>query len=345
MNKSVVVPFLTFGLSLSAGTSVALADFEKYSLDDRQQKSGLSGYVQLLMGGYTIKGLNSIEVDNHRIETLDARPKRYSEEFLLPLGQVNYNFSQSQTKLFIGTLENDVINSGAFIEIGVSHRLSDETILTASYGPKFPGLSNEVWQDPYLTGQKRERTDATLETFNLSAEYIFGSPWSIDYGYGEQSIRADRAGESLNSRLTSAEIKELQRSKKYHHTKLSLTLPLTDHWYFISGVSYDHTTAKGNANRSIATGIELTFFYKKSYFEFFTYVSLSDNQYHESNPVFGTKREDDSHEIAVGASYLKPFGWKNIKLDLIISKSRQDSNIHFYDTRAALLTAGLTFQF
>lgn len=328
-----------FSFTYFATTGTILAETGKQSLFyDRTQQPGWSGSVGLLAGILSSKGSELARDGNERISSLDATPDRNNEIFPAPLGHTSYTFANRTTLSFGG----DILDGGGF---SLSHSLADETILSLSL-PLFLGSYSEVWQDPYLTGQDRIMTDADLDAaFGLSAEYIFGSPFSISYGYSKESVENDFAGESLSARLTSADLKQLRRDNESHSTSLSMTLPLSDHVFLIPSVGFVRTDAEGSANSFTTNGADLTIIYQTDQLEVFGSVYYSDTEYRKVNPVFDTKRKNSSYGVTAGARFLNPLGWENISIDLIFINYRKNSNIHFYDMREDLLAAGLSYHY
>jgi len=345
MNILWVVVLSVFTVFLLISTGKAMAEIKTRPADGLEQTSGWHGYIQLLTGGFSSEGLAKEGDDNQEIPSVEAKAIRFEEDFILPLWQVNYHFKQSDTTLSFGTPDHGIIENDLAIGVGISQELTDGTTLWASYAPKLSEFHSEVWQDSYLAGVKRERTKTALESISLGAEYLFDTPLSVAYHYGELSIDHDEEGDSLASRLTPKEIKQLQRGKKFHHAQASLTLPLTENFFLVPGASYTRTDARGEANCHDSGEYNLTVAYQNDNFEVFAYGYLGDAKFDELNPVFRKKRKDKRYGITTGISYLKPFGWKNIKLDLMVGESQQNSNIHFFDSREAFLAAGLTYEY
>jgi hypothetical protein len=332
-------------LLLSTHTNALLGE-TRWKLDSKfSEESGLNGYVQLLAGGYSAKGLSSVEKENQRITVLDDTGDAYEQEFVIAYWELGYQFDQSGTSLFIGTPSNGIDEFTIPLEFGIKHTFPDETIVSASYVPKISGAFSEVWEDPYLTKQNRARTDTELEAFRVSAEYIFGSPFSVMYEYGEQTIENDHIGRSLASRLTHAQLEKLKRDRTLSRARFILTLPLTNSLYIIPEANYTYVDAQGEANSYAATGFGMNVFYQLDPFEIFGGVSQSSAKYRASNPVFHSKRKDSCYSMSAGVSYLAPFGWKSASLDLIVSGESQDSKIQFYDKEEMSVAFGMTYRF
>ena len=335
-----VSPNVTF-----AETTRLLTETTRLLSDSPEKTSGWSGYVQYLAGGSIEKGLANWSDDNKHINSLDSKPSSYNEPFFVPLWQLGYTIPGEGTMLFFGTPDIRTVETPVAIEAGISQEFADGSFFSASYSPKVSELSADVWQDPYLTGEKRKRAESSVEVLRFAAEYILGSPLSIRYSYSEQSIKDDHAGQSLKFRLTPGQLKQLQRDTRLHNASFLLTFPMSAYFYIIPKVHYAHAKAEGDVNSYTTTGFELTVFYQTRKFDFFANAYLNTNKYHKVNPIFNTKRNENNYGVSVGISYLTLFDWQNTSFELMLSNTRNDSDIHFYDKRETVLMSGLTYSF
>ena len=232
-----VMILLISGVSIFTSTNAALAGSENQSVSGLSAEKGWSGSVGIAVAGVSGKGQVDAYGGKKRIKSLDARSSRYNYIFLFPISETAYTFQNNITIHAGGGL----LDGGG---IGISYLLADETRLTLSL-PLFLGTSGEVWQDPYLTGRDRKKTDAKLESsVGFSIDNILGSYASVEYDYQDLSIKNDRSGESLNTRLSSTEIRRLRRGRRTHRIAVSLPpLTLSDGLYLIGGASYTRTHA------------------------------------------------------------------------------------------------------
>jgi hypothetical protein len=341
MKRTDLRPILS--LVLLAGTNSAVANTLYGRLGDPAWRPGFGGYVQVLAGGYSDDGLSDVVDGNERISSLEGKATRQETGFIAPLWQVNYRFSQSRTRLFLGTPDYSMVDNDLALEAGVSHEFGDGTALWAAYVPGLSEYRNEIWQDPYQTGWDRTRTETESEAFRLGADYLLGGPLSVVFESGKLSIDKDRAGESLRSRLSPAEIERLRRSGKFRKVGVSLTLPLSHRFFLIPDISYTEMDADGEANSYDAISGGLVAAYINGPVEVFIHSQYGEEQYDQSNPVFNIKRKDKNFGVTAGVSYIEPFGWKNVQADLVTGSSLRDSNISFYQSNSILLAMGFTW--
>lgn len=270
---------------------------------------------------------------------MGANPTHYSDDFISLTGQVSYTFQNNITLYTDGGLLDGS-------RAGVRYTLDDETRLSV-FRPLLLGTSGEIWKDLYLVGQNRKAVTSELDTsIGFSIENILGSYASIEYVYQNLSIKDDRAEKSLNHRLTSNEINQLRRSYKSHY--IATSVPLLDFGndlYLLGGASYTRADAKGRANNFTAYHVDLTLVYDRGNVEVFGNLLSGKNKYQSINPVFRAKRRDDFNSISAGIAYKEPFDWKDVSLELLVARERNNSNINFYDSRNDLIATSIIYHY
>jgi len=328
MKTLFITAFLILGSALFSNTLWADTD-----------KQGWNGSIGLVLGGVSSENQLDAYGGKKRIESLTEAPARYRYDFLLPVIQLGYTFENNITLFMDGGL----LDGGG---TGIRYTFSDKTRLSLLF-PLFLGTRAEVWQDPYLIQKERTTTDAELDdAIGFSLDNIWGTSASIRYLYRDVAIKNDSAGESLQSRLTPAEIKQLRRSNRSHSTSLSLPpFVLGNRLYLIGGANYTHTNAQGEANSFTSQSVDLTLAYEKNYFDIFANIAVGERRYRTVNPVFSRKRESDFSTVAAGITFWHPFNWQNSRLELMVASESNNSNINFYDTRDELLTTSFSYHF
>ena len=303
------------------------------------EKKGWKGSIGIVAGSVRGHGNLNAYGGKKRIHSLDATPARNNYDFIFPTGQVSYTFQNNITLYMDGGL----LSGG---DAGIRYTFADKTRLSV-FSPLILGTRGEVWQDPYLTGKNRKTTDTKLErAIGFSIDNIWGSHASIEYIYQNQSIKNDRAGNSLTARLTSKQINQLQRDNKSHYLATSLPpLELGHNLYLIGGASYTRAVAKGRANRFTGYQLDLTLMYEKGNLEVFGHLLTGKNNYRSTNPVFDVKRADDLGSVAVGMTYWKPFDWKDVSLSFLVARERKSSNINFYDMQNDTIATTIRYHY
>ena len=310
---------------------------------------GFSGYLQPMVGvGYS-KSLSEVSDKNERIDSLDQGARSETDFVPMLLWAMGYTLDNAATRFYAGTPEQNILEGTFFLELGIQQKLSNGTVLSAAYIPDIPGLDDEVWTDPFLLGANRSETDRDAQAFRIGAESIFGSPFTLRYGFGTEDIDDDQAGVYLSQQpgatLTAQDLQSLKRSGDYHQIEMRYDLPIGEMTALQPGLAYTRGDADGDANSFDRFRAQVSLTRSMGRLFFFSTLSLSRAAYDLRHPVFDETRKDWAYGALVGAGYTAPFGWENFMANCYTGFNRKDSNIGFYDATGAFFGIGLTWMF
>ena len=311
---------------------------------DDEFAPGFSGYVQPMVGVMSTKSNSDVGDDNEKIDSLDQDADSETQVMPMVLFNLNYTLENRATRFYIGTSEEEIIEGAFLFEAGVRHKLSGGTVLSAGWVPTLPLLEEEVWKDPFLTGSNREKTDRDTQAFRIGAERIFGTPLTLRYGFAQQEIDDDRAGESVAG-LSAGDLAKLKRDANFHLAEVLFPISLDIGLMITPQAGYMIGDADGDANSFKRYQGQLTIEYPLDKWMFFGNINLARSDYDESNPVFNKTREDTSCGAMLGAGYRAPFGWENWMINIYASWEERDSNIKFYDRTNSMAGIGMTWRF
>ncbi|MBL4831495.1 MAG: DUF2860 domain-containing protein [Aliivibrio sp.] len=298
------------------------------------EQPGFSGEVSVVTG-YS-KSDSNLNTDNSElISSLNGSDSSESNSFVAPLGNLAYTFgSQQSQQVFIGTTREDVAVGTLAIEMGYRQMLSNKTVISLSYLPTV--LSGNAWQDPYLVGSNREKTDVSGNAYRLQLKDIAASGISLDVAYGESEYDEEHSGSDL---------KELERAAKTLYSKLSYKLPLSRSAFLLPSIKYVNQSAEGDAMSYSSLGAELSLFKVLNQHQFVLTASYTNDDYDTVNTLFNKTRTDDQVSLFVAYEYKNLFSYNNLSLISFISISEQSSNIEFYESSERSATLGLNYAF
>ncbi len=339
---------LTMGLILTVASAPAWAAGDDGGRPD-DFSPGFSGYVQPMVGAGYSKSLSDVSDKNERIDSLDQSAKSETDFIPMVLWNLGYTFDNAATRVFAGTPEENIIEGTFFLEVGISQKLGDGTVLTAAYIPTLPGLDDEVWRDPFLLGANRQETDRDSHAFRVSADSIFGSPFTIKYGFGKQDIENDDAGRYHaglpGSTLTSRDLEALKRSGTFHQADLQYGFDLGSGVMVQPGIFYMKGNADGEANSFNRYGGQISMVRAAGRYQLFCTLSADYSDYDAVHPIFNQTRNQWEYGAILGVGYMAPFGWENFIFNVYTGVSKQEANINFYDSTGAMAGIGLTWMF
>ena len=142
------------------GSAAALAA----AIDPIPEEGGFSGRISV-GAGWTRTKTNMAaktpltDLSSDRINSLFDEPDSESSAMPVFSGELRYTFADTRTQLFLGGSLIDRLRFDLSQAAGVRQQYDEAGIFEGAF--LFSGLPTEVWEDPYITGTKREETDRT----------------------------------------------------------------------------------------------------------------------------------------------------------------------------------------
>ena len=311
-------------------------------------ESGFSGYIEILGAYITTNSQLNTDSDNKKTDSLDSSGERVHKFKPLPLGLIRYTFADIRTELFAGVLPENVAQGQFMVEAGARHMLSDGTGLRASVIPLTP-IAQKTWEDPFVIGQDRQRTDIDSYGFKLAAETIMGSGLTVKYGWARRSIDDEESGTFLLSQpgslLTPKDLDDLDRDADFHRLTTEYSFQIGRRMRLTPILRYTRGDADGDANSFHALTPQLSLLYFGNQLQASVNVSAKAEWYDSKHPVFDKTRRDFNPGLFAVLGYKEPFGFENFRIDWFNAFFKSNSNIDFYDSSNFISAVGLGYTF
>lgn len=294
---------------------------------EENEPKAFSGYF--LFGGIYSNGEMSLDEasdDNKKkIGSLSDSSEDYSLFSPFFMGNLTYNFLSTGTSIGIGsdlggfglTLSQDGGDLGYFT-------------LSGSMG------KDEVFKDPYLVGVKRDKTDAETKSFSLSWDEIFGLGMGAQYSFETIDVDDDNSGKKN---------KKLERDGTIHSLGLNFDLFDNGMHKVSTGLAYEIGDIKGKSNAYKGMGGGFTYLVEGESWDVETELSFLSYDYDESHPVFNKTREDKEGSVSSTFTLYEPFELENWFVQYLVSYTKRDSNIDFYDSSSVSTFCGVGYNF
>lgn len=325
---------------LTAGVAVAQ--------EPMPTESGFSGYIEILGAYISTNSQLNTDSDNKKTDSLDTSGERVKNFRPLPLGLIRYTFAEKRTQLFMGVLPENVSQGQFFVEAGARHILANGTGLRASVIPLTP-IEQETWEDPFVVGQNRKRTDISSYGFKLAAETIMGSGLTLKYGWVRQTIDDEKSGAFLlsqpNSFLTLADLDDLDRDAYFHRFTTQYSFHIAPRMRLGPILRYTRGDADGDANSFHALRPEISFSYFGNQLQANLNISATAEWYDGKHPVFDKTRREFNPGLFAILGYKNPFGFNNFRVDWFNAFFKSNSNIDFYESSNFITALGLGYTF
>ncbi|MBW2636241.1 MAG: DUF2860 family protein [Deltaproteobacteria bacterium] len=251
-----------------------------------------------------------------------------SESSIVPV--VLFNLSSGYGRANAVYFETDTAGGEEFeLSLGTVIPLGErENILNISviYVP-----FREVWTNPYQTGNSRQETDVTKYGGKVSLGAIAGTPLGLRFKVASVDVEDDEAGELYPS---------LARDGIIYEVSADYRMGLTRDFSVTPSLTYERADFDGASNSYDGYGASLRLIYRSPPFLLVPIFAYSFDQYDESHPLFGKKREDSRFSMFLTAQISGLFGAPGLYFKVITGYVATDSNIDFCDSDGTF--AGMT---
>lgn len=261
--------------------------------------------------------------DNKKITSLSGDGETESELSPMAMGNLSYT-TQAGTQFFVS-------GDGGF-SAGVSRDFAGMANVTLAGVFQF----GEVWEDPYLTGVKREDTDETRTGGRLALDGILGTGLNLGYSFMNIEVDDDLIGKK-NALL--------KRDGVTHSVTTGYAIPLGESNTLTPQLQYEIGDLDGESNSYDSWGGGLTHTYANKDMMIATTVSIGMAEYDKSHPVFKKTRDEDTHAVSSTITWLNPLGYDNFSLSATGSYAKTDSNIDFFDSTDTMVGMGVGYRF
>ncbi len=315
------------------------------------KEAGWSGFVQV---GWSYNGIENNEIagigggnfDEITRETIDSifdSPNRTTEGLPSFNFAVNYTF-ESRTQLFFGRELVDAVRFDFTQQAGVRQEFRDKSHLSAAF--VFSGIPTKVWEDPFVEGQRRAKTDRDSQGVRFTYGQILGTQTQLQYTYRKIDIDKERSGEFVG--LTPSEANRLERDGDQHRVRVGYLLNLDQRSSFFPEFIYINDDRDGDAVSADTVELVLAYTYTGPRFNYVVTGSFSKTDYDKTHPIYGKTRDSDDWGLGAVVFDRKLLSrWMGDDWSATASAGyyESDSNIDFYDAKFWTIGAGLFYRF
>lgn len=304
------------------------------------QHSGISGEVAVSAGYVSSKSNFDTKADK-RINGLNQDASTDSRGVIIPLGNLAYTFGPELDKqVYVGTSREDIAVGALALEVGYKQQLSSGTIVDVSVLPSV--MSREVWEDPFVEGEKRHKTDEDGMAYRLKLSNINGSNFSLDTAYGTREVDDELSG---TTQLSQAQSKLLDRDLDWYLVRGSYRVALNESSYLVPTLTYTSTDADGDANSSDSVRAEATYAALFDHHKLAITAGYTKRSFDEKNPLFDKKRDENIYSLFAAYEYRLSGDWQDWSVISLAGYKNTDSDIEFYDKSQFLTTVGMSYHF
>ena len=265
------------------------------------------------MGGGWEFSNNNLEPgdDNKTLNSLNKRGKDQDEPLFIAALDLAYAFDNGLT-LFGGMLRAKESRP----TFGVRYDLDKFGEIELS---GFYDLPRDVWKDPYLVGQDR---DKTFESSYGGAMAYEISGCSLSYELKFLDVDKDLIGKRFSS---------LKRDGAVHLIETGYEIEIGYGLELSPGLELTIADIDGSSNAYTGFGGGLEIMKRWSDVGFSLSFSVVNNNYNAEHPVFHKKRNEMVYEAMALISWNDPLGMENYSINLGCRFEHNDANIKYFD--------------
>ena len=292
------------------------------------EEPGFGG--EIVVGGGIVTGrLSQLDAEegNRRVDRRDQQGDHHTYLDSYISGELNYTLEDGRTTFYVTDL-----NSDSGVALGVRQDMGDLGRLNAAGTYE----ARRVWQDPYLLGVPRNRTDETSYGVSIEIEDFLGTNFLVASKIAAVDVDDDRIGDREKS---------LRRDGFRSDYAVGYVIGLSDNQLVIPMVSYVRSDMDGDANSSDGITFGLGYEWGKGSWGLEATAGVGWTDYREDHPVYRKERRATSFEASVLVAYAEPFGWSDVSFYGLAAYSRVDENIDFFDQDLWTFGLGVGYEF
>jgi hypothetical protein len=291
-------------------------------------ETGFSG--QIVIGASILTGhlsqLDTYERDK-RIDRLDGQSDEVSYQVPYFSGELAYTLSNGLTTFFVTSL-----NSGADLAAGARQSLTGFGQISLAATME----SCEVWQNPYLVGVSRSRTDEVGYGVSIGLQDIMGTRLVLTSQITAVDVDKDLIGEQE---------KDLHRDGARSTYGAGYAIGLDDRQQIIPMVLYSSDDMDGEANSNDGYALAVSYQLGSGSWGLEASIEMGWTEYRKDHPVFNKTREATSFGASALVGYSGPFGWSHTSIYCLAAYNRIDENIDFFDSEFLTFGIGVGYEF
>jgi hypothetical protein len=282
------------------------------------------------VGGGVLTGIPSqLDAENaeREIDSLDERAGHTTRAIPLARLELGYKISD-KTDIYFKNRDGQ----GISLALGMDREIS----AGGKVGAEIFYAWRDVWKDPYITGEDREKTTVSELGTELRWDGIMHSGLNLSYVLARRYINDDEAGDR-NS--------DLRRTGYRHALRAGYEFDLGGAGRIEPFVRTAYFDAQGKSNRYMGYGGGVEHSLRLSEWMFKTTAFIQHHDFSDKHPDFAEKRSESQMGISENIIRNNPFGWENFFYNIRLGYFRISARQDFYEASLGMFTLGAGYRF
>jgi hypothetical protein len=319
------------------------------ALDKMPDEPGLSGFVNAGVSTGSIEsnmlakvGTIDLDLGDDTIDDFGSPDDESITTFALNL-TLNYTFSNLKTQVSLGNDLADFLQFDRSTILSLRHDFDSLGRVQASVlSSAFP--QTEVWEDPYVLGEKRKETERDSTGGRLTWDKIFGTQFELKVQQRKVELDHERSGEALG--LSRSQRLLLDREGDVFRSELGYMFNIDNGTHLIRpSVAFIDRDLDGDAMAQDGYEGAVSYVYRKGDITWANTLSYSSLEAGRENPIFEEDHDSEQVTFATQVFVSGLFGLENWMPNIALMYGESDSDIDFYDAKGWMVNVAMGRQF
>ncbi len=327
--------------------SVALFSSGVFAMDPIPEQPGWSGYV-LFGAGFTdlksntVVGNDIIDIGDETISSINQSPE--SDDTVHPIFGVELKYTLSnRSQFFLGSSLEDRLTMDFANQLG--WRRQTESSGTYQIGLLLPEPSIEVWEDPYLVGDKRSEVDRDSQGLRFEWDNVMGSSFGFLVQGRDIEIDPERSGSDPALGCDADCQQLLDRNGDQYAARVWYRYVVSGNHIFEPQLRFRRDDRDGDAISRDFWAAQLAYIHIRPPFTFVGNVLYGQSEFDDPNPLYGRRQDADTISVDATLLYDLPTESGRWQLTGSIFWGESDSDIQFHDNELSQVALGVIYNF
>ena len=332
---------ILIGLTVFAVTNPALA------LDPMPDQAGFSGALAGGAAGGRVESnflarILGIDLSDSTIYGLSSpgTTKIISPTFDYNIG---YTFDNKKTRISLASAAEASIDFSSNTTLNFRHDF--DSVGNVQLSALAPPLARvDVWKNPYLTGQKRRRTELSSSGVRVTWDKILGTNFEFKATLKKKDVDDELSGQGLG--LSAAQEKLLERGGDIALVELGYRFVLGGGKNVVRpSIAYVDHDLDGGAMSQQGYRLGVEHMYNGGDFRWLNRAVYDDLDGDKVNPIFNKTNDANLYIIASELRFPEPLGWDKWAATMGIQWGENDADIDFNKSSTLLFVGRLVRTF
>ncbi len=311
------------------------------------EETGWGGFVLFGAGitdikSNTVVGNDVIDVGDDTISSIFQSPE--SDDTAHPIFGLELKYTlPGRNQIFLGSSLEDRLTMDFANQLG--WRKQTQSTGSFQVGFLLPEPSIEVWEDPYLVGERRREVDRDSQGLRFEWDNVLGTSFGFLVQGRDIDVDPERSGSDPALGCDTDCQRLLDRNGDQYVARVWYRYSLSPNHILEPQLRFRNEDRDGAAIARDAWAVQLAYAYFQPPWAFVGNVLYGESEYDKPNPLYGRRQDADTVSIDATLLYTLPTESGRWQLTGSVFWGESNSDIRFHDNELSQLAVGLIYNF